>query len=135
MKGKLNKSNKRRCWTEIKKVSWKQKRKKKKRNVLGWTEKHFGLNTWAEKGQHIRRKRKVSAGKKKGETTRWPRKKREEEKGAADQGRKEKKRKGHWSIKETLKLVEAEGDSFAFIFSFKSSQKNYGEFIYVGFNF
>ena len=30
---------------------------------------------------------------------------------------------------------DIERDSFAFIISFKSSQKNYGEFVYVEFNF
>ena len=90
-----------------------------------WAEKSvFGLkNVWVEKK----------------DTRELKRKERQEEKetkgGSAEteKGRKQKKKEN--SDAEAERKRGLEHRIFQHLFSFKSSQKNYGEFVYVGFNF
>ena len=91
---------------------------------LGWKKGH----TWVEKKRKAGRKRRSGA-----ET--------ETEKGREVRRWSRKKEKGWNRKKEERRGTEAEPKRgleqriFQHLFSFKSSQKNYGEFVYVEFNF
>ena len=141
-------------------------------NVLGWTEKGFGLKQkhfglkkilgwkkgfglnwkrfWVEaktleKKRATRLQKRSEALKTRERSTeqkqkrgRWPEKKREQEKCGAElkEGRCwRKKEKAETKKKRGLNWEDRYEIYFQHLFSFKYSQKNYGEFVYVEFNF
>ena len=111
-------------WAEKLKNVWSEKNVFGLKRELFWAEKNvFGLKRRAHVNQ---KKRKGGLKQKWGAET-------QTEKGKGGAALKERKKKaetekGCWSER-------AEQRIFQHLFSFKSSQKNYGEFIYVEFNF
>ena len=128
-----------RFWAELKKaLGW-------SKNVLGWTKKGFGaekkkVNTSTRKeggakGKRIKqknkKKKKGGAGKENKKREVLTRRRKEERGAEAERKRGLEQRKvRRWSWTE-----RAEQIIFQHLFSFKSFQKNDGEFVYVEFDF
>ena len=115
---------------------------------MGWTEKSFGLK------QNVLGRKKVFLGWKAEKCLGWKRsilgwkikgntqKEKKKRVGAEQQRGKQKQKKeensGVEAEKKRKRLKQKKGAEqriFQQLFSFKSSQKNYGEFVYVEFNF